>query len=280
MSGRTFPGRPSSASSSSRMSCARTSPEGRVSRAAAEVRADGTPATLLVPGSELHRDRRGRAGLVREPGSVRRRGRVVGGREEPRVGTDRSELPRRARPRGPLMHVAASVRALADIDRDHAPLDRPSRRFQLLSLANQRTRRNRFERAHPSEDRQRVRAHDPVRFVADVALEQPERGVGPRTVEAVLLPAVEAEGVQHPLELAHVVTSEHRGAVIQGAIAELPAGLDELLPRVGTDEAVDLQVPLPLEPSDGGLRRRSERARRAPRRRRRRRAPSASIGCP
>ena len=100
---------------------------------------------------------------------------------------------------------------------------------------------------------------DPVRFVADVPLEEPERGVGPWTVESVLLPAVEAEGVQHPLELAHVVASEHGSAVIQRAIAELPSGLDELLPRVGSDEPVDPKVTLPLEPSDGRLRRRAER---------------------
>ena len=101
---------------------------------------------------------------------------------------------------------------------------------------------------------------DPIWFVADVSLEEPERGVGPRPVQPVLLPAVEAEGVQHPLELANVVASEHGGAVIQGAIAELPPGLDELFPRVGTDEPVDLEVSVPLEPSDGGLRRRAERS--------------------
>ena len=89
---------------------------------------------------------------------------------------------------------------------------------------------------------------DAVRFVADVPLEEPERGVRPGAVESVFLAAVETEGVQHPLELANVVASEHGGAVIQRAIAELPSGLDELLPGVGSDEAVDPKVTLPLEP--------------------------------
>ena len=54
-----------------------------------------------------------------------------------------------------------------------------------------------------------MRSHDPIWFVADVPLEEPQRGVGPRPVQSVLLPAVEPEGVQHPLELANVVPSEH-----------------------------------------------------------------------
>ena len=146
-----------------------------------------------------------------------------------------------------------------DVDRDDATFDRSSRSLELLPLTDQRTRGNCFERAHPAKDAERVWSDDPVRFVADVPLEQPKRAVGPRTVEPVLLAAVEAEGVQHPLELSHVVASEHGSAVIQRAIAELPPCLDELFPGVGSDEPVDPKVTLPLEPADGRLRRGAER---------------------
>jgi hypothetical protein len=157
------------------------------------------------------------------------------------------------------MDHATSVRALADVDRDHASFDRTSGCLQLLPLTNERARGNRFERPHPTKDRERVRSDDPVWVVPDVPLEESERGIGPRTVQSVLLPAVEAESIQHPLELPDIVSSEHRGPVIQGAIAELPSGLDELFPRVGPDEAVDLEMSVPLEPSDGCLRRGAER---------------------
>ena len=101
-------------------------------------------------------------------------------------------------------------------------------------------------------------ADDPVRLVPDVALEHAEGAVGPRAEEAVFLPAVEPERIQHPLEFAYVVSSEHRGSVVQGPVAEPPASLHELLPGIGTDEAVHLQMPFLLEPADRGLGARSE----------------------
>ena len=84
----------------------------------------------------------------------------------------------------------------------------------------------------------RVEPDDPVDRGRDVALELAEAAIGPRPEDPVLLARVEPEGVQHPLELADVVTAERRRAQVQGAVAEPVAGLDELPPRVGPQDPV------------------------------------------
>ena len=252
---------------------------GGVRRAASEERADGPPATLLVAGGELHGDRSGSARLVREPGSVRGRGR-------PAVGPEQLGSAPTAR--------SSSTRASAERWCTSSPAPRPS----PMSIAM--TRPSIGPREASSSSRSRTSARDgaassgrirrrtdnvcgptiPSGSSPDVPLEHAEGAVRPWTVEAVLLPAVEAERVQHPLDLAHVVSPEHRRAVIQRAIAELPAGLDELFPRVRADEAVHLQMSLVLEPPNGGLGRGSEHPDELRDRRWRRRAPSTSTGCP
>ena len=60
--------------------------------------------------------------------------------------------------------------------------------------------------------------------------------------QPVLTARVEPERVQLPLERADVVAAEAGRVQVQGAVAQPVAGLDELAPGVGPDQAVDPQV--------------------------------------
>ena len=68
-----------------------------------------------------------------------------------------------------------------------------------------------------------------------------------------MLPGVEPERVEPALQRPHVVAAQQRPVHEEGPVAEPETGFDELSPRVGTDEAVDMQVAFRLERPDGGV---------------------------
>ena len=275
VSGRSLPARPSSASSSSKMSCARTNPEGECVVLLPKYEHTGPPS----PSSS--RDARSTVIDAAAPASFASRARSDGAAASSAVTRSLASAPTAcsaatsasaerwltsSSPSG-LSPTSTAMTRPSIGPRDAWSSSRSRTRAREGTASSGRMRRRIAERVWPD---------DAVRLVADVPLEEPKRGVRPRAVESVLLAAVETEGVQHPLELANVVASEHGCAVIQRAIAELPSSLDELLPGVGSDEPVDPKVTLPLEPRDGRLRSRGRTSRRARRRPRRRRATAAS----
>ena len=146
------------------------------------------------------------------------------------------------------------------VDRDDLAVDRGTHRPYRLGFTHDRAPRSRLGGSHPFERRQRVDADDAVRFFADVTLELAHRSVGERAEQSVLTAGVEPQAVQLPLERADVVASVERRVEVERAITQLVARLDELAPRVGPDHAVGPQVAPLLEDTDGGLRRRPERA--------------------
>jgi hypothetical protein len=86
----------------------------------------------------------------------------------------------------------------------------------------------------------RLIATDPVRRQTDVALEVVE---GPRrqwAEDAVDPPGVEPQPAESALEFADVVAPQVGGAVVQHAIAERPAGLDESPPRLPVAASIDM----------------------------------------
>jgi hypothetical protein len=84
-----------------------------------------------------------------------------------------------------------------------------------------------------------VVAADAVGREADVALEVVEGAGGERSEDAVDPTGVEPEATEPPLQLGDVVTPEVGGAVVQEAVAEVPAGLDQRGPRLVVATTVD-----------------------------------------
>jgi hypothetical protein len=99
----------------------------------------------------------------------------------------------------------------------------------------------------------RVVAAHAVGGQTDVALEVVERP-GRQGAEDPVDPAgVEAEAPEAPLQLGDVVTAEVGGAVVEQAVAQVPAGLDEGGPCLLVAAAVDPEAPGTLERPDGRL---------------------------
>ena len=89
--------------------------------------------------------------------------------------------------------------------------------------------------------------HTPSGSMPRVALELPERVLGLRSEDAVLAAGVEAERVEPPLQLGHVVAAQHGRAQVEQAIAERTATLDQRAPGLGPADAVDAQPAARLE---------------------------------
>ena len=103
-----------------------------------------------------------------------------------------------------------------------------------------------------SSSRDGGRPGDAVDGQAGVALELAERGRGQVAEDAVDPPGVEPERAQPLLQLGHVVAPQHRGAAVEEAVAEAPAGLDQGGPGLAAADAVDPQAPAVLEGLDRG----------------------------
>ena len=95
---------------------------------------------------------------------------------------------------------------------------------------------------------------------AGVALEVEDGALDVVVVDAALGAGVEAQQVELDLEGEHVVAAEGRLAQVEQAVAERVAGLHELAPRVGADDAVGQQAALLLKGEHGELRVRAEEA--------------------
>ena len=65
--------------------------------------------------------------------------------------------------------------------------------------------------------------------------------------DAIHPPGVEAQGAQAALEVGDVVAPEERGGVVEEAVAQAVAGLDQGGPGLGPAHAVAPQAPLVLE---------------------------------
>jgi hypothetical protein len=85
----------------------------------------------------------------------------------------------------------------------------------------------------------------------DVALEVVEGAGGERSEDAVDPTGVEPEAPEPPLQLGDVVTAQVGGAVVQEAVAEVPAGLDQGGPGLVVAATVAAEAPGALEGADG-----------------------------
>ena len=99
---------------------------------------------------------------------------------------------------------------------------------------------------------------------AGVPLEPGDRRSRGGPVDPVDPAGVEPERREALLQLGHVVAAQEGRGRREDAVAEPAAGLDEPVPGVGPDDAVDADPAVPLERLDRGTRGRSEDAGRIP----------------
>ena len=92
---------------------------------------------------------------------------------------------------------------------------------------------------------------DAVGGQADVALEVVQGARRQRSEDAVDAPGVEAEVAQAPLQFGDVVAAQVGGTVVQEAVAQVPAGLDQCGPRLLIAAAVDMEATGALERPNG-----------------------------
>ena len=138
-------------------------------------------------------------------------------------------------------------------DHDAAPGEGAGRPAQLLGLAHGGDRRPRHPVTEALQGVDRLVAADAVGGQADVALEVVEGPRRQRAEDAVDPPGVEAEATEAALQLGDVVAAQVGGAVVEEAVTEVPAGLDEGGPRLLVAAAVDSEAPGALERPDGRL---------------------------
>ena len=124
----------------------------------------------------------------------------------------------------------------------------------LLALAA------RFGLAQGVELAQRVVADHAVGRQTGVALKVDQRALDRGVEDAALGSGVEAEEVELDLQRQYVVAAKGGDAQVQQAVAERVAGLDQLVPGVGPEDAVDEQPALLLEGPEGELAGRPEKA--------------------
>ena len=130
---------------------------------------------------------------------------------------------------------------------------------ELLALAD-RGDRSRGQRPDPAERAQGLGPEDAVDREPGVALELAQRRRGLVAEDAVLAAGVEAERVEPVLELGDVVAAEVRAALVEQAVAEREAALDERGPGLGSADPVDADAPGLLERADGAPRSRGRSA--------------------
>ena len=138
-------------------------------------------------------------------------------------------------------------------DHDPAPGQGAGRPAQLLGLAHGGDDGPVDPVAEAVEGVDRLVAADAVGGQTDVALEVVERPGGQGAEDPVDPAGVEAEAAEAPLQLGDVVAAEVGGAVVEEAVAEVPAGLDQGGPGLLVAEAVDPEAPGALEGADGRL---------------------------
>ena len=107
---------------------------------------------------------------------------------------------------------------------------------------------------------ERALADDAVGEQPGVALEVEHGALHVVVVHAALGAGVEAQQVELDLQGEHVVAAERRFLEVQQAVAQGVAGLDQLAPGVGADDAVREQAALLLEGAHRDLGTRSEEA--------------------
>ena len=106
---------------------------------------------------------------------------------------------------------------------------------------------------HPQKHGASRRATHAVGGEAGVALKLEHGPLGVLAEDAVDPSGVEAQGAQPPLEVGDVVAPERGRRVVQQAVTELVARLDQRAPRLGAADPVDPQAPPLLEGADGGF---------------------------